>query len=275
MKLLVTGKGTSGSWQIRGVQLGQAIGATVVPNAAGARGYDAAILVKRPSAALLRAVSGVPLIWDVVDSYPQPAGNGWDESQCKTWLRGMVREIKPAGIVAATEAMREDCAEFGIPVLALPHHARPRLRTNPIRELRVVGYEGNEDYLGRWREILETECRARGLKFVVNPAELAEVDIVVALRDSYGYAPRHWKSGVKLANAQGSGTPMICGRECGYLETQSGAERWADTADELRAALDWLAPREVRWDVSRRLQAAAPTLDAIAATYSAWLQSKF
>lgn len=277
MNLLFTGRGTSGSWMIRGEQLGRTMGAAVVPQALDVAPFDVAVLVKRPMAELLQRFrrAGVKVVWDVVDAWPQPAGNGWKKERCLDWLEEMFVMIRPAGIVAATEAMAADCQRFGVPVLALPHHARPGLRMNPIRPVKVVGYEGAEHYLGRWREVVEGECARRGWEFRLQPAELADVDIVLALRDAYGYAPRNWKSNVKLANAQGSGTPVICGREAGYLETQCGAERWADTPAELRTAFDSLEPTAERAAASRRLKDAAPQIDSIAGTYLTWLRSNF
>ena len=106
----------------------------------------------------------------------------------------------------------------------------------------------------------------------MEPKALADLDIVVAMRDQKGYAPRHWKSNVKLANAQGSGTPIICNREMGYLETASLEERWADTKEELFAALDALAPHDVRSAAHDGLRAFAPALDVVAADYLAWLK---
>jgi hypothetical protein len=277
MKLLFTGRGTSGSWQIRGCQLGNTMGATVLPNALDVAPYDFSVLVKRPTAELLQRFrrTGTKVIWDVVDAWPQPAGNEWNERRCLDWLEEQIIMIRPAGIVAATQAMADDCEGFGAPVLALPHHARPGLRVNPIRPVKLVGYEGGEQYIAKWRPVIEAECARRGWQFVMQPAELAEVDIVLALRDSQGYAPRNWKSNVKLANAQGSGTPVICNREAGYLGTASGAERWADTPEELAAAFDELEPTNVRQEASEVLRKAAPSIDSVAATYVEWLQSKF
>lgn len=277
MHVLMTGRGTSGSWQIRGLQLGNEMGAAVLPNALDVAPYDVAVMVKRPTAELLQRLrrAGTKVLWDVVDSWPQPAGNDWNKRRCLDWLEEQIIMIRPAGIVAATKAMAADCQIFGVPVLALPHHARPGLRMNPIRPVKVVAYEGGEQYIAKWRPVIEAECERRGWQFVTQPAELADVDIVLALRDSSGYAPRNWKSNVKLANAQGSGTPVICGREAGYLETASGAECWADTPEELAAGFDSLEPTAERFAVSRRLKEVAPGIDSIAATYLAWLRSNF
>jgi hypothetical protein len=278
VKILMTGRGTSGSFKIRGEQLGAAIGADVVARATDLTGYDLAILVKRPPMDMVLRLHerGIPICWDVVDAWPQPNGNAWRSQQCQAWLAEQVRIIRPAAIVAATDAMAKDCAVFGVPVLWLPHHVRPGLAVNPIREhVARVGYEGGQQYLGTWQAVLERACRVRGWSFEINPLSLAELDIVVALREQHGYATRFWKSGVKAANAQGSGTPIICNREAGYLETASGAERWADSAAELMGALDELAPHAVRVAAQERLLGAAPALalDVVAQKYMTWLRS--
>lgn len=279
MNILMTGRGTSGSWQIRGVQLGRALGATVMPEARDVAPYDAVVLVKRPTSDLLHRLHAaeVPIVWDVVDAWPQPSGNEWSEHACRYWLRNMVEHLRPAAVVAATQSMARDLADLtNTPVLALPHHARPGLRRNPIHaEVRTVGYEGGEQYIAKWRPVIEKECARRGWTFIKQPAELADVDIVLALRDSTGYAPRAWKSNVKLANAQGSGTPIVCCSEAGYRETQSGGEQWADTPEQLSAAFDALTPQSSRLEASRKLLASTPHLQTVAETYASWLRSNF
>jgi hypothetical protein len=271
-RLLITGRGTSGSWLIRGVQLGNAIGATVIPNALDVAGYPLAVVVKRPGDVLDRLhAAGVPIIWDIVDSYPQPVGNDWSRAECIAWLHQQLKKIRPVGVVAATQAMAS--LDFGVPVLALPHHHRPNIAINPIRERVVtVGYEGGENYIAKWRPQIERLCHARGWLFVTNPARLADVDIVLALRDQSGYAPRYLKSNVKLANAQGSGTPIICNKEAGYLETASGGEVFIDD-DQLPQAFDMLADQSVRKELSGKLRQGAITLESVAATYKAWLKT--
>lgn len=273
MKILVTGSGAGGSWQIRGEQLGRAIGAKVLPRALEVGGYDAAIVVKRPPADLIARLHAqrVRVVWDIVDAWPQPAGNDFSQAECMNWLRERVRAIRPAAIVAPTQAMAADCAEFGVPVLALPHHARPGLRPLTPRKLLTIGYEGGEQHLGRWGQWLGDWCARHGYEWRLNPPELADLDIVVALRDRTGYAPRHWKSNVKLANAQGAGVPIICAREAGYMETASGAERWADNEAELDGALQELEPVAQRAAASLELRKAAPALADVAAKYRAWL----
>lgn len=275
MNLLVTGRGTSGSWAIRGEQLGRALSATVQREASKVKGYDLAIVVKRGRDDLLHRLhtAGVPIVWDIVDSWPQPAGNEWDAATCRQWLASQVERIKPIGIVASTKAMAADCKGFGVPMLTVPHHSRPHQQVNPIRErVQKIGYEGSVKYLGAWQAWFEVECASRKWSFVINPPHLADLDIVVAVRESTGYAARNWKSNVKLANAQGSGTPCILNREAGYIETATGGELFADTREDMVRAFDRLTDHETRKTAAAGLW--PPTLEMVAADYREWL-SKF
>ena len=239
------------------------------------KGADLAIAVKRVPDAVCVPLRG-RLIWDVVDAFPQPHGNHWNETECKHWLAREVNRIKPIGLIAATQAMAKDCEHFGIPVLWLPHHYRPGSQKNPIRkEIRAVGYEGGPDYLRDWRPIIDRECERIGAMFRVNPPSLAELDVVLALRSATGYAARNWKSNVKLANAHGSGTPWIGCREAGYQEMSCGYEAWADSADQLQWALESLMDYEIRKEVSEKFLAFAFPLEAAAATLKEWLTKCF
>lgn len=278
LNILVTGRGgKSGAWEIRGNQLGKAIGADVIPNALDVGAYDLAIMVKRPRLDIVERCrrAGVPLVWDVVDAYPQPEANTWNRDACLAWLGAHLDQIRPAGVVAATYAMAVDLQSLtNAPVLYLPHHARLGMAVNEIRErVHVVGYEGGLQHLGRWHGVLESECRRRGWKFVTNPPVLAELDIVVALREADGYAPRHWKSGVKAANAQATGTPFIGSPEAGYLEMSCGCERFVETESDLRHAFDILTPYAERKRVSGWMKALAPSLDQVAEKYRSWLRT--
>ena len=255
--------------------MGAAIMATVERNAARVSGYDLAVIVKRHRPDLLWRLrqANVPIVWDVVDAWPQPSGNEWDEARCMDWLRNEVALLKPKAIVTPTKAMAVDCSPFGIPVLALPHHARPKMRINPIREkVQKVGYEGG-DYLGQWGPVLRAECDKRGWEFIVNPPALADLDIVVAFRDAKGYAARNWKSNCKLANAQGSGTPCIMNKEAGYLETDRGGVLWVDDVNHLGMALDALTSVETRRNAAKQLLAGKIELEDVAGRYRRWLHT--
>lgn len=279
MNILVCGAGKAGSWVIRGEQLGTAIGARVDALGLKLGTPDLAILVKRARNDVVQRLhaTGVPIIWDALDAWRQGCSDDSGRETCMRWLRDRFEVLRPSSIVAATQAMAEDCAEFGVPVLALPHHARAQQALNPILEtVRTVAYEGRVEYLGWWQQFMIGECERRGWRFVLNPAQLADVDIVVAVRAERGYGPTHWKSGVKLANAQGSGTPCILNMEAGYQETASGGEVWANTKEQMVAGLEFLADPAERRSMAGLLLAHAPTLDAMATKYKAWLhQLKF
>lgn len=274
MRVLVTGRGTSGSWQIRGEQLGRAAGAHVQAQALDVAGYDMAVIVKRAPPDLLSRLhrAGTPIVWDVVDPWPQPHGNDWTRDQAMQWLRLALQHIGPSGVIAATETMAADCRELGCRVLCVPHHARPALRRNPIREhVTIVGYEGGKQYIRHWRPIIDDECARRGWRFADAVEQLADVDIVLALRDHSGYPARAWKSNVKLANAQGSGTPVICSPERGYIETDRGGVLYASDRRSLSAAFDKLTSPTIRRNAAAALAASTITLDAAAQTYRQWL----
>lgn len=283
MKLLFTGRGTSGSWLIRAVQLAEAMGASAVPHAS-AEGFDVVVMVKRaPPETLLRVQAArVPLVWDIVDAWPQPLGNGWDRGECMRWLRDKLNEIRPTAVVAATKVMAEDVLELlpTMQVLTLPHHYWPAMRRVPVRTdrreggaLLQLGYSGGPQHLGAWGRWLTEVAPVAGYQFrVIEGIDLAELDVVVALRELNGYAPRAWKSNVKLANAQAAGLPIICGTEAGYRETSSGAECWADTRGGVLGWLAMLRSPAMRQDIGDRMAAAAPSIGAIARLYSEWLR---
>lgn len=256
MKILVTGKGGAvGSWQIRGVQLGKALGATVQARATldDIKAHDVTILVKRAPSDTLQALqqAGKPWLYDIVDAYPQPECGVWSREQAINWLKAHIKMLKPTAVVWPNARMRFDMGHSRSE-RAVYHHHRVDIERNPIRErIKRIGYEGSPQYIEAWRPAIARECARRGMEFVLNPDRLADIDVVLALRGGLydGYAQRNWKSNVKLANAHGSGTPFIGARESGYEETASRAEYWADTALELGRALDWLDSRATRQTV--------------------------
>lgn len=268
MKVLVTGRGGAGSWTVRGEQLGAAMGATVKPMATrqDMRAHDVVIVVKRVPPVLLAELraSGVPWVYDVVDAYPQPECSTWTPRACREWLDTWCRLLRPNRIIWPNARMRDD-ARSTDPVVY--HHHRPNIKRNVVRErVRAVGYEGSAKYLDSWLSPLIAECGRRGVRFIVNPECIADLDIVVAMRGGIwdGYPQRHWKSNVKLANAHGSGTPFIGCMEDGYTETATGCEYWADTPREFARALDWLGTHEARKTVHERFIAKAYSVEQAA-----------
>ena len=247
-KILITGKGSSGSWQCRGVQLGGQVG-RVVPKAtlSDCKKADIIVVVKRLHRSWFANVkkSGKPWIWDLVDFYPQPTCSKWSRDYAIAWVRKQIKKAKPNGIIYPNLKMALD---VGIEGIFIYHHSRGDVGINPIhKNVRFVGYEGSPKYLGRWRQILESECAKRGWK-LRDDLPIDQMDIVVALRDGpyNGYCQRYWKSNVKLANAHGAGTPFIGQAESAYVETASGKEHWIYSTEDIARAFDILTPYETR-----------------------------
>lgn len=277
MKIVVTGKEGPGSFKIRGEQLGAALGASIKPSARpqDVEDADIVIVVKRMPPLLHDYLikSRKKWVYDCVDFYPQPTACGWTAPQASEWIKSQLARLDPDAIIWPTIRMANDC-DIDVPGMILPHHHRPDIDRNEIREsIKIVGYEGNPKYLGEWRSILEQECEKRGWRFSVNPASLADLDVVVAFRGGQwsGYVPRHYKSNVKLANAHGSGTPFIGQQECGYFETACGAEYWAENVHELRTSFDWMESESSRKEISRRFLANAYTVNHAAFDLKAFL----
>ena len=268
-----------GSWIIRGQQIAAALDAEAIFEATEAEiaKADLVVVVKKASDKIMARIRkrGVPWVLDVLDGWPQPQGNAWSAKQAIGWLRGYVGKMAATGLVCATEAMAKDLADCG-PTLTLYHHARPGQKINPIREeIRAVGYEGSARYLEGWKAALESECRARGWALFINPPSLAEIDIVLALRGGQwaGPACERWKSNVKLANAQGSGTPIICQPDQGYIETASGGEWWITSPAELARQFSGLSSADERRRCAQLMRSRAPDLETIATRYRQWLDT--
>lgn len=276
-RILITGLGSKLAWKIRAVELGKAIGARVMPHATlgDMQRADVVVVCKWYTPGMLSNLTlwGGPWVWDIVDAYPQPEAYKWSEAEAKRWLQTEVGVLAPKAVAYATRAMAID-ANANTPSFTLHHHAMPGQKHNPIRkEVKRVGYEGLPKYLGRWHSFLEQECKARGWEFVVNPSGLHELDIVVALRDRRSYVTDHWKSNVKLANAQATGTPIICLPEAGYRETDNGGAIFVETQEDLWNALDVLTPLHERKRRAAMLVQATRTLEDMASYYRRMLEA--
>lgn len=275
-KIIVTGKGSSGSWQVRGVQLGTAIGADATPRGCDWNGYDLIIGVKRIPTSVLAALKGrkVPFVWDIVDAWPQSEeenGNLWRKDKAIDWLRSTIALMGPDAIVFPTTTMLTDSGWKG-PSIVLPHHGWPKYARAKIRQaVHTVGYEGGERYLGAWREMISEECIRRDWFFSLN-TNMMYNDIVVAVRDMKGYPALHWKSNCKLVNIQALGLPAVCTVEDSYLEFGSCSEIFVVDRQSLSNAFDALAPYAARAKISDSMYESRITLDKVAQEYLAWLE---
>lgn len=264
MRILVTGRGGAASWTIRGEQIGAALGATVKPNATivDMNAHDVILVIKRVPPEMLRALHhcGRPWVYDIVDAYPQRTAEPMSKRQSLRWLHDWLGVLRPTSVIWPTQRMQVDGGGGGRVVY---HHARPGIAANPIRPtLGVIGYEGSMRYIEHWQAHIIDECRRRNMTFLINPTRMADVDVVLAVRDPAwrSYATQNWKSNVKLANAQASGTPFIGHLESGYFETHCGAEYWAEHPSEIGRSLDWMLEQSARQSIRDRMRVAGDVL---------------
>jgi hypothetical protein len=234
--ILIVG-GEKGSWEVRGHQLGAAVGArrTVQPTGLDWDWADVVVFVKR--AAFFYA--------EMAKRRDQPHANHRpsadllpDVKRCQTILGNVT-------LIGATQAMAED-----IGGVYLPHHSRPILSARPANaRAHVVAYEGRVKYLGAWGPALKSACARLGLQFEINPTSLSDADIVVAFRhgDWDGEVCRRWKSGVKYANAIAAGRPVIT-QPCAAFDEMQPPGYAIEDISLLEDAIRALLPLSVRQD---------------------------
>lgn len=276
MNVLMVGTGAGGSWQVRGVQLGRAIGACVTssPTQADVDRADVIVLVKRAiySAAALVRGSGKLVIWDAVDFWRQAYENSTQITDHVATVKRLQADAGVSLVIGATKAMAD--AVGGV---YLPHHSRPGLTPQaPRTDAKVVAYEGQQKYLGPWCKALETACRALGLTFVVNPPDLREADIVVAVRGGKhdGAVCQEWKSGVKLVNALCAGKPVLSQRSAAFREIQPHGIPVDDPkflTEQIRYAMSFEA-RQQAYEVGKA-RAWEFLLETVASQYQSIIQS--
>lgn len=269
-RILIVGADSKGSWQVRGLELGRAIGArvTLSPTDGDWRWAQVIVLVKRAADHWGKTArrGGVPVVWDALDFWAQPEDNTLGREEHIAAASALARRCGAALVIGATAAMAADLGG-----VALPHHSRPGLSLPPMRRrATTVAYEGVPKYLGQWRHALETACARLGFEFLVNPRALSDGDILVAFRDGRwdGWACRRWKSGIKYVNAIAVGRPILT-QPCAAFEEIAPVGRAIDSPDELGVALETLADHQYRrtaYEIARA-RAGAFTLDAIAKTY--------
>lgn len=288
MRLLFCGAG-KGSWQMRGLQLGRALEAVLGPGSvrmtsnpteADYRWADRIILIKKMAFGFAPRARkwDRPIIWDALDCWIQPGEAGLDESAALSLLQSHLATVKPDLMIGATEAMARAGRRLGQASVSLSHHCWTGLTPTPARsQISVVAYDGNPNALGHWEHDLRRACQARGWRFVLNPSNLASVDLLVALRDTRwdGWITRQWKSGVKLVNAICAGRPVIT-QPCAAFDEVQPIGTVIDDRRSLGEALDAWQDAASRQAVvtASQTRAAGFTVEALAHTYLGLLQEE-
>ncbi|MCK9361786.1 hypothetical protein M0Q28_06220 [Patescibacteria group bacterium] len=251
MRILFTGTGRFGSWQMRGVQMAfQREAWKAVPNASSKdiRSIDVVVIVKHAAPDtidLLQRWKG-PVVydpldfWTIVPEFDRMASGILTASQARNLFGEYFRKINPALILCATRAMAEDLAPLGMPADVLYHHFDPRLtivERNRI-ERPVVLYHG-ADTIGLWKFPMHVVSRVSGARFIQSSAALPPpADVLVAVRGGAhaNWLSKRWKSNVKAATALRLGLPFVAWPEASYIETHPSA-LWFQTLSEMRVAI--------------------------------------
>lgn len=274
---LTSGKPTRGSWQIRGLQIARELGmkAEIDPERAEIERHDLVCIVKKVRPEIFFQFKRRPIILDILDSWPQPMGNAFSRSQAVAYMKRVISDINPVGVIFPTHKMQEDIGDNGYVSTVIYHHSRGIEKNSPRIKVGRVGYEGSARYLEEWEEPILEACERLGWEFVVNPEDLTKVDILLSVRGGKwrGYVTDNWKSNVKLANAAGFGIPIISLKEAGAIETQTGGESWIESPIELFDKLSSLSPLDVRVEKSAKLKAGAISISSIAEQYKRFIDS--
>ena len=273
IRVCFTGRQTPGAWPIRGHQIAARrrnwYGASEIDDA-DIEKFDVFCFVKRPVARLMKRLHrhGKIIVFDVLDSWAQPD----DGLKCLTLqgARDLFRqkwaELPPIhSYIFTNRTMQLHLAPLVRHSTYIYHHYNPAVARNPLRKsVETIGYQGNPNYLGEWREVLEEICRRKGLRFLISPefdaGHFAEIDIGFAGRGGVhdSFLANHYKSNVKLANLYGSGTPcVVSAKEVSYHETDNGFIRFFANGRQLEHHLDSLMSQAVRQRVSDSFRVAA------------------
>ena len=275
------GRSHAGSWIVRGEQMSaqrRNWKATHKVTEEDLADFDIFCFVKRTNPDLQEHLlaNGKVLVFDVVDTWAQPDDHAKASNarEARDLFEKKWRGLPPFHAhIFANRAMYLDLVPLTKSATYIYHHANPSLQRNPLRPVATtVGYEGNEAYLGTWRDAIEAVCGRLGLRFVVNPADYAEIDIGFAAREGVysGYLPNTYKSNVKLANFIATGTPCIVNSdEVSYHETDCGGVRFFADSAQLEHQLGGLMDLDTRRRIQESFLAAAPVFDIghIAAIY--------
>lgn len=218
LRVCFSGRSSAGAWQIRGEQIAamrtnwEAINK---PSNDDVKRFDLFCFVKKPDPKIIERVrkTGNPIVFDIVDSWAQPEdGLKYRDAHSARELFGPLwKQVNADGYIFPTKRMHQDLGLLIKNGVTIYHHYWPQIQKSPVREtVKIVGYEG-ADYLGEWGALIEKICSDRGIKFVANPKNYTDLDIVVLVRggEHGSYLAKNYKSNVKLANAYGSGTPVL------------------------------------------------------------------
>ena len=260
MKVLFTSKSSAGAWQIRGHQISATHPEWVAsnhPTVEEIQDADIVCIVKKTDSRfieLCRKYNKIVAL-DVVDFWPQ-SGSPHEFISRRESLElaaELVRKVNPNALIFPNHAMWAALRSAfpAIPATFIYHHFRPEF-AEPVfstanNQIATIGYEGG-NYLGEWGDIIDIACNKFGIKFVVNPKSLLEVDAVVSARGrSYRtFLNCNFKSNVKATNAIGAMKPFLCHvDERSAHEVDPGTFLFFNSSSTLEAQIDYLLDNDL------------------------------
>lgn len=270
IKVCFVSRSSAGAWQIRGEQIAAMRSnwkAINKPSEDDLRNSDLICFVKKIDIQIINLARkmGKPLVFDIVDSWAQPE-DGFSCTnirKAKDFFSRAWSMIAADGYIFPTQCMQNDLGELVNEKVTIYHHYWPQIQTNPIRDcVRTIGYEG-ADYLGEWLPKIEQSCAERGIRFIANPSNYTDLDVAILVRGGVhgNFLARHYKSNVKLANAYGSGTPVLAHfEEMSAHDTDTGDVMFfSDHSGSFDRQLDRLINDHVlRQHIHRKFIQAAP-----------------
>ena len=218
LSVLFTSRSGAGAWKVRGEQIAATRTnwwALNKPKPDDVNKCDVLCVVKRPDFELIEFAKqkNKIIIYDIVDSWAQPSDGVkyTNKAGAKKLFLGMWSDIKADGFIFPTWTMSKQLGSLVTLSTTIYHHYLPNIGRNPVRkEVKTIGYEGG-DYLGPWQNLIQKKCKTYNIEFLFNPKTYTDMDIAILARggDHGSYLSRNYKSNVKLANAYGSGTPVL------------------------------------------------------------------
>ncbi len=257
LKVCFCGNPIMGSWKIRALQISRQRSSWSCRGRLGPADiwrHDVFCFVKRADRRTMDFLRrlGKVVVYDILDCWMQPEDSAarTTPEQVHAYFRDYLRDLPADGVIFANRTMFEDLGRLVNNPTYIYHHFRPTLTPIAVKERpRLVGYEGEADYLGPWRDALERACRALGLSFAINPPRYTELDVGVSVRGGVHAAPMNcrYKSNVKAANFYGAALPCLAhADEAACRETDNGHFRFFRTEGELGEALADLLPYATR-----------------------------
>lgn len=264
IRVCFTGRNRAGSWEVRGKQIAstrenwyanQEVDVDQIDD------FDLFCFVKKPIPKLIEKIRArkKPVVFDVIDSWAQPTDNDkvTNAAEAQALFAEKWSELpRFDSYIFANKKMHSDLGGLVGHSTYIYHHHREHLPRKPVRKtVRTIGYEGNDTYLGEWRDIIERLCEERSLQFVTDTDTNSDLDIGFACRGSEHacYLSNNYKSNVKLANFYGTGTPAIVhADDRSYHETDCGDVLFFKTPEQLARQIDRLLNFEYRQAIHQR-----------------------